>query len=349
MSISMSPAMRWRFRIMASRPLVALVMVLTATAAVAQPLFETAVQAGDNTFFRDARDEHAYHYAPTGLRVAEDRDGEPQFLFVKYMRAAEEDGDDRTQGGLLHALLTWGLDGDALERARAAVRRLDAEARLIGPVSIEKGEVAVVSAAAAADGGFVRQVVGTGTCSMLPGGRCALGMSLSPAGATLLWETFEKPTSDVSARFLVTFRGLSPAFNARLKVNWDEVHKHQEFHHSGTVQYKFFEGKHSVDVVLDELRQKGAITVEVEGEDASTEALWRAAYDHLISLMFDAHLPPGKGARPASGKGGGSKGASATKPADTEASAAGARPPRRTAPPRPRTDRPRADLSLIHI
>jgi hypothetical protein len=265
--------------------------------ATAEVLLDDVVQAGEYLFLRDSTNEHGYHYAPANLRLAPDVEGKPQFLFVKYTRAREDESSGSLQGGLLHALLTWGFDATEISRARSALRQVDPEGELLGPVPIRDGHISVVSAAATEDS-FVRQIVGTGRCAVLPGGRCAVGIALTPEGATLLWETLQRDTSDVAVAFLVKFKGLTPAFRARLVVDWDKVYSQHDIQHGATVEYYKVRGNVEVAAVIDSLRESGAIEVIVDGEDTEMQRLWETVYGHLTALMFEAKVgapqPPKK-------------------------------------------------------
>lgn len=292
----------WSIRHRSVRWVLAIAVCMLAAAASptgAEVLLDDVVQAGEFLFLRDSVKDHGYHYAPANLRLAPDAEGRPQFLFVKYTRA-ETETTGALQGGLLHALMTWGLDAEGLGRARSALRRVDPRGELVGPVSIRDGYISVVSAAATVEGTFVSEIVGTGRCAVLPGGRCALGMSLTPAGATLLWETMQRATSDVSVAFLVKFKGLTPGFRARMTVDWDKVYSQHDVQVGLTAEYFKLKGRTEVGLVLDSLRESGAIQVIVDGEDTEMQKLWETVYGHLTKLMFDTKVGTPKAPKPRS-------------------------------------------------
>ncbi|MCU0275853.1 MAG: soluble NSF attachment family protein, partial [Acidobacteria bacterium] len=113
-------------------------------------------------------------------------------------------------------------------------------------------------------------------------------------GASLLWESFKNPTSDISVMFALKFAGVTPAFQAKLKVNWDKVYTQHDIklHAEGTI--KVVKLQADVRAILEELRQKGAIQLEVVGENQDMQKMLDVVYGHLLSLMCEK-VPMGPG------------------------------------------------------
>ena len=142
----------------------------------------------------------------------------------------------------------------------------------------------------------------------MPGQKAAVSIALTEDGASLLWESFKNPTSDISVLFALKFAGVTPAFQAKLKVNWDKVYTQHDIklHAEGTI--KVVKLQADVRAILESLRQQGAIQLDVVGENESMQKMLDAVYGHLITLMCDkvpmgpgeATSPPVKRSAPAS-------------------------------------------------
>ncbi|MCU0276346.1 MAG: hypothetical protein MUF02_05765, partial [Acidobacteria bacterium] len=180
-----------------------LAAALTSTAEVA---LDEVVQAGRFVLYRDHADPHKYYYVPDAPRLATKRDGTPEFTFIKYAKT-----DGATKGGIIHFLVTWGFSEGELSSAESTLRLKDPEARIAGPVPFKEGTFKVVSATAGEGGLFNRRIVGEGKAPIMPGQKAAVSIALTEEGASLLWESFKNPTSDISVMFALKFAGVTPA------------------------------------------------------------------------------------------------------------------------------------------
>jgi len=266
------------------------VFVLAAVVgAAAEVALDEVVQAGRFVLYRDHADPHKYYYVPDAPRLATKRDGTPEFTFIKYSKT-----DGATKGGIIHFLVTWGLTEGELSTAESALRLKDPQAKIAGPVPFKEGTFKVVSATAGEGGIFSRKIVGEGKAPIMPGQKAAVSIALTEEGASLLWESFKNPTSDISVMFALKFAGVTPAFQAKLKVNWDKVYTQHDIklHAEGTI--KVVKLQADVRAILEELRQKGAIQLDVVGENESMQKMLDAVYGHLITLMCEK-VPMGPG------------------------------------------------------
>ncbi len=237
------------------------------------------IQAGDVMLFRDHADEHGYHYMPLSPRIANWPDGTPKFSFLQYVRT----GKDIT-GGILHFLVTFGLTPEELQKARKELTKHDKEGKILGPVLFTKGDFHIISSTAGEGGIFTRKVTGTGKAPLLAGTEAAVSIALTEEGSTFMMESFKKPTSDVSVQFVMTYEGLTPAYRALLTVDWEKVYNHKEF--------KMDVGNYFVSAqiqkIYSELREQGAIKLEIIGEDTKMDELLNTAYNIITKMMFDA-------------------------------------------------------------
>jgi len=264
-----------------------------AVLASAEVALDEVVQAGRFVFYRDHADAHKYYYVPDAPRLATKRDGTPEFTFIKYTKTGGE-----TRGGVVHFLVTWGYSSGELSSAEAVLKSTDPQARIAGPVPFKEGTFQVVSATAGEGGLFSRRIVGEGKAPIMPGQKAAVSIALTEEGASLLWESFKNPTSDVSVLFALKFAGVTPAFQAKLKVNWDKVYTHHDVRLQAEGTIKVVKLKAEMQAILDDLRQKGVIQLDVVGENESTQKMLDAVYTHILNMMCEP-VPMGAGSAPA--------------------------------------------------
>lgn len=237
------------------------------------------VQVKNALLFRDHADPHGYHYMPLAPRIAAWPDGVPKFSFIQYVRTGKE-----ITGGILHFLCTFGLDQAELNEARKELARVDKDGKILGPVMFTKGDFHLISASAGEGGVFARKVAGTGKAPLLAGSEAAVSIALTEEGSTLLLNSFKQPTSDVSVQFVLTYQGLTPAYQAKLTVDWEKVYDHKEFKMSAGN----FLVSAQIQKVYAELREQGAIKLDVIGEDTKMDELLETAYNTITKMMFDA-------------------------------------------------------------
>lgn len=270
------------------------VLLAGAIFTAAEVALDEVVQAGRFVFYRDHADPHRYYYVPDAPRLATKRDGTPEFTFIKYAKT-----DGATKGGVVHFLVTWGYTAGELSSAESALKSTDPQARIAGPVPFKEGTFQVVSATAGEGGLFSRRIVGEGKAPIMPGQKAAVSIALTEEGASLLWESFKNPTSDVSVLFALKFTGITPAFQAKLKVNWDKVYTHHDVRLSAEGTVKVVKLKADMQAILDDLRQKGVIQLDVTGENENMQKMLDTVYAHILDMMCEK-VPMGPpGAAPA--------------------------------------------------
>jgi hypothetical protein len=251
----------------------------------AEVSLEEVIQAGRYMFYRDHAEPHKYYYIPDQPRLATRPDGTPEFTFIKYTKTGED-----IKGGVVHFLVTWGLSGSEISTAEASLQMIDPEAELAGPVPFKEGSFKIISSTAGDEGLFNVKICGEGKAPIMPGQKGAVSIALTQEGATLLWESFKNPTSDVSVVFNLTYAGITPAYEAKLKVDWDKVYSHHDISLSGSGIVKAVKLESELRAIFDQLRQEGAIELEVTGESEDMEGLLNVAYGHLIKLMCSTEI-----------------------------------------------------------
>lgn len=257
-------------------------ILISAVSLLAEVALEEVVQAGRYVFYRDHGDPHKYYYVPDQPRLATRRDGTPEFSFIKYTKT-----DSSTKGGVIHFLVTWGYTDSELRSAESALKSVDPQAKLAGPVPFKEANFQIISATAGKDGLFNRRIVGEGKAPVMPNQKAAVSIALTEEGASLLWESFKNPTSDISVQYVLKFSGITPAFQAKLKVDWDKVYTQHEIKAAAEGTIKVVKLRADVGAMLEELRQKGAIQLEIVGENENMQKLLETAYNHILQLMCD--------------------------------------------------------------
>ena len=205
---------------------------------------------------QDAGDADVYYYLPPAPRVASRKDGGLELSLVKFI-----DPQGETSGGLLHMLVTFTLPPDELEGLREALKREKPGATLQGPVPLrqeDEGSFTIISGTLS-DKGFTRSLISSGRAPVTPGSRAAVAATLTPHGATLLWESMSRPTSDVSVALRTYYEAALPSFRARIHADVSTVYTHFSSIFNRQKSYT----RRQVRDVVDELVRSGDITVEV--------------------------------------------------------------------------------------
>ena len=282
-----------------------LLLAIASPAAAQQVLFDNPVRAGDLVMFRAINDEKAYYYAPTRPRLATDANGLPQFSFFRWVEnvrsgAKEPEAREGDGGGIIHALVTFGVPKDALTAAERDLQRQMPGAKIAGPIVPKSGVFTLVSSIKDPkdpNNKFSTQVLGVGNAPVLDGDKAAVSITLTKLGAKVLWEQFQTPTPDISFSFEMTINGFLGPIRATIEANLDEIVKHDSF--AAGIAGNFFGAE--IKGTFDELRRTNVIKVTQVGEDAKMAEIIKSAYDKLVALLFDNTAPPAAAAAPAAG------------------------------------------------
>ena len=241
------------------RLLVIIAMILTMLSLNANALVNYEVGAitiDDIQLLQDSADPNRYYYLPPTPRVSEHKDGTFELSLVKFV-----DPQSKISGGLLHMLVTLALPQEELQELEAKLKEINSKAVIAGPVQLktdDDGSFQVVSATLS-DAGLTRELITSGRAPISPGSKAAIASSLSPNGATLLWESLNKPTSDVSVAVSAYYEAVMPSFNAKISADVDTVYKH--FSKLRNVQEGY--RKREIRSIVDELTRTGVVNIDV--------------------------------------------------------------------------------------
>ncbi len=235
---------------------------------------------------QDSADPNRYYYLPPTPRVSQHKDGAFELSLVKFV-----DPKSNTSGGLLHMLVTLALPEDELQLLKEKLKEVNSKAVIAGPVQLkteEDGSFQVISATLS-DKGLTRELISSGRAPIAPGSKAAIASSLSPNGATLLWESLQKPTSDVSVSVSAYYEAVMPSFNAKISADVETVYTH--FSKLKNVQGGY--RKREIRDIVDELTRTGAINIDVldrmpeDKLNQSMQSLVNMISNKLTETIFD--------------------------------------------------------------
>jgi hypothetical protein len=256
---------------------------------------EGMLQIQGVTLLQDRDNPNFYHYIPPYPRLAERSDGQLEFFCMKYV-SKEAKADN---GGLFHALLTFSLPPDELVSLENALRTRLPQARIVGAVPLsapmgadgKPGASFTIVSSILNGSGMSNSVISSGLAPFLPGTKAAIAARLSPDGASLLWESFQMGTSDVSVLIEGTYEAVIRGYNAVVTANLESTYQHFSRSSHGLVVFD----RGQVRSALDSLRQLGHFKVDVFDRTAGTDisakemqAVVDLLTEQVLAQLFDA-------------------------------------------------------------
>jgi hypothetical protein len=291
--------------------LVLVALALYAAGAAAQEiLLDENIKAGKLLCFRDFADAKKYYYLADQPHVAAKDSGKPEFAFIKYVKNVPREGEGGIEegegGGVVTCLMSYEVAEEDRREAEQVLQQMVPGAKLVGPVIYRSGSYAVVTPLESGeDEGtdtmkFINQIYATGKAPLLEGHKCAVAMRLTKEGATLLWESFKMPTSQVSVVYEMEVKGYRNPFEATIIADWSKITKHDQL--QAGVKAKWFGA--DVDMLWQDLKQQGAVQIIQKGEDANMEKILAEAQRIIMARIFDKEEMPDLGtlAREAGGQ-----------------------------------------------
>ena len=225
---------------------------------------------------QDAGDSKTYYYLPPAPRVSERKDGGLELSVIKFV-----DPKGETSGGLFHMLVSLSLPAEDLEALQAGLKAIKPDAKIAGPVPLKQDKEAsfTIISGTLTDKGFTTSMISSGRAPITPGSKAAVAATLSPHGATLLWESLQKPTSDVSVALRAYYEATLPSFEAKVSAQVSTVYTHFSKLRNKQDGYS----KKQVRDIVDELVRTGDIKVDVM--DRMPEDTANKAMQSLVDLI----------------------------------------------------------------
>lgn len=245
------------------------------------------------SLLQDVNDQSLYYYIPPYPTVSHNENGDLEFLCLGFI-----DAKSNMSGGILHFLCEFKLPEEGVKALQKALEEEVPGAKLAGvvPLMEPKGEDAssfeVISAVLSdtAEGGFTRKVLSSGHAPLLPGSKAAVAAVLNPQGATLLWNTLQEPTSDISVSIHAYYEAAVEGYHAKISAEVSTIYSHFSSVLNVQKGYK----KRQLRNITDEMIRKSILKIEVTeraGLDIDTKSMDNIANlvtTKLIELMFDS-------------------------------------------------------------
>ena len=259
---------------------------------------EGAAFIGGVTLLQDRSNPKDYYYLPQYPRLATKDDGTLEFLCIKYTGDKAENS-----GGLFHALVDFKIPDSLLQEIVKELRKVVPGARIAGPVPLMQPKkddpentmpsfdiVSGILGNKEGKDAMTRSVVTSGFAPLTPGSKAAVAALLSPQGATLLWNSFTGPTSDVSVSVHGYYEAAVRAYNAIVTAEMSVVYSHFSQIMNNQEGYS----KTQVRRIVDELIKNGSIKVDVFDRSAGLgvktsdmDGILSVVTTKLTEIMFD--------------------------------------------------------------
>lgn len=236
--------------------------------------------------------EKSFYYMPDKVEIPNGSDGKKQFSFLKFVNDDEGAGEGGIQkvdgGGLVTFLINFAVPNQTIQRAQSELQRKVPGAQIIGPLNYREGTFALVSEFLQEDGDWSKRVLGLGKAPVMEGHKAAVSIRLTKKGAIILWESFQQAASNINVSFEMIIGGYRNPYEAKMTAWWEKVAKNRSLNIGARTDFL------GVDVqdVMKELKESGAIEIEVKGEDAKMDRLWEMAYGKLAAQMFEPANDP---------------------------------------------------------
>ncbi|HSU27986.1 MAG TPA: hypothetical protein VLJ68_06375 [Chitinophagaceae bacterium] len=282
-----------------SRTFAFLLLISTALSSRAQVKYdEGAAFIKGVTLLQDRANPKDYYYLPKYPRLAVNDKGELEFLCIKYTGDKAENS-----GGLFHALVDFKIPDSLFDDILKELRKVTPGARIAGPVPLmqpkkEDPEITMPSfdivsgilSNKEGPGAMTRSVVTSGFAPLTPGSKAAVAALLSPQGATLLWNSFTGPTSDVSISIHGYYEAAVKAYNATVTAEMSVVYTHFSQIMNNQEGYS----KNQIRNITDQMIKEGGIKVDVFDRSAGLgiktndmDGILSLVTNKLTEIMFD--------------------------------------------------------------
>ncbi|MBX2876365.1 MAG: hypothetical protein KTR30_29875 [Saprospiraceae bacterium] len=219
--------------------------------------------------FASAKQENAFYYLPKEASLARNQDSLYECLLIKYK------GTEKTsQGGLFHALFQFNISQKEEKQLAAALRKKHPGAKLLGQLPLaDKNDQAfakfqIVSSILNSEADWTAQIISSGKAPITPDDKVAIAAQLSRQGATLLWNSLQLPTSDLSVTVSAYYKALGPSFTAQIQAQKAILHQALS---KAQAERKYGLWKEEVFELVDSLQQQGVFSIQINDHQPETK------------------------------------------------------------------------------
>ncbi len=249
---------------------------------------------------QDSVDPTAYYYLPDYPRISINEEGLFELMCIKYIGQ-----NNNANGGLFHTLIQFDLPVEIVSTIEDELKDKVGNARIVGPVPmrqvLESGEdglarfkiVSSILTNTEGENPFTQNVITSGHAPLLPNSKAAIAAKLSQEGITLLWESLQGSTSDVSVVINGYYEAKVKGYNATVTADMSTVYEH----YSKLYSYQQGYTKRQLRKVTDEMVQNQQLKIDVFDRSSALgikvddmEGVLNLVTDKLIELMFDAEI-----------------------------------------------------------
>jgi hypothetical protein len=247
---------------------------------------------------QDSEDKSAYYYLPDYPRISINENGNFEIMCIKYIGQ-----EGKANGGLFHVLIQFDLPEEVITELEEELQKRVGGAHIVGPVPLRQvlkdGEegvagfkiVSSILTNTEGDDAFTSNVITSGHAPLLPGSKAAIAAKLNQEGATLLWESLQGETSDVSVVINGYYEAKVKAYNAIVTAEMSTIYEHFSKLYSFQQSYT----KRQLRKIADEMVQNQVLNIEVfdrsKGLGVKTgdmSGILDIITDKLTELMFDS-------------------------------------------------------------
>jgi hypothetical protein len=260
---------------------------------------EGAVYIRGLVLLQDKDNPKDYYYLPQYPRISAKEDGTLELLCLKYVGEKSEGN-----GGLFHALIEFTIPESLLQSVTKELQSISPGARIVGPVPLMQPKAGegenippsfeIVSGILSNKEGkdaFTRSVITSGYAPLTPGSKAAVAALLNQQGATLLWNSFTGPTSDVSVTIHASYEAYVKGYNATVSAEMSTIYTH--FSEMKDIQQGYT--KTQIRNVVDNLQRSGGLKIDVFDRSAGLgiktgdmESILNLVTTKLTEVMFDS-------------------------------------------------------------
>jgi hypothetical protein len=249
---------------------------------------------------QDSNQPDTYYYIPDFPRLSTKEDGDFELMCTKYIGQ-----EGNASGGLFHTLIQFDLPEEVLNDLEKELKEKKGGAKIAGPVpmkqALKDGEDGIASFKIVSsilnnvDGKnpFTQNVITSGHAPLYKNSKAAIAAKLNQEGATLLWESLQGKTSDISVVVSGYYEAKVKGYNAVVSADMSTVYEHYSKVYSNQKEYT----KRQMRKITDEMVQQQKLNIDVfdrsSGLGIKTDdmsSILSLITDKLIELMFDAEM-----------------------------------------------------------